>query len=391
MEVDHMKRLIQTLPILVLLALVTACASAPSEVEAPAEPGELIEIPSLGSTAQLPQLIATSDGGLLLVWTARGDDGVDVFGARAEGDTYTAPVRINGAVGSVNVITIDEMRPALATAPGGLMAVAWTDTEYDIQVAISNDDGTTFDAPFRLNQDEGEALQEFPSIAFDDNGILHAAWLDPRIAEDGLEEPADLYYARVENGVISEQNLTANQESSVCGCCLPDVQIDADNIVVTFRNTTADGYRDPFQVHGTVAGDFDAPNAVTAPVWQINACPVSGPIGIGDQVLWIDGSLGTRRLLESQGDGNPPKVVLEDTDDWFLDYPPRRITGTAPDSLMLLLPAVPAYILRRDGDEWTVLADDLPPWVLSAAQVGDELVMVGTTGDNFVQARRSFP
>ena len=377
--------------VLVLSAFVTGCSSPPDEVETIASLGEPIEIPTLGSNAQQPQLIATPGGDLLLVWIARGEDGVDVFAARAEGKTFTAPARINSIPGSVNVVTIDEMRPALATGPGELLAIAWTDTEYDIQVAISHDDGASFDAPMRLNQDEGDALQEFPSIAFDRNGVLHAVWLDPRVAEDRVEEPSDVYYARVENSVITEQNLTADQESTVCGCCLPDVQIDGDNIIITFRNTTDDGYRDPFQIRGTVSGDFGPPSAVTAPVWQINACPIAGPIGIGNKALWIDGSMGIRRLLESQGADNPPKVILEDTDEWFLDYPPRRITGTGPDSLFLLVPAVPAYIISHDDDQWRVVADDLPGWVTSAALMGDELVMVGSTGDNFVQDRRSFP
>ena len=386
-----MKTLTRIFPVLVVLAVGFSCSSPPAGDEPAASPGTAIEIPTVGSSAALPQLLATPGGDLVLVWTARGADGVDIFAARGEADTYTAPVRINSVPGSVSVIPIDEMRPALAAGPNDLLAVAWTDTQYDIQVAISRDAGASFDTPTRLNQDEGDALQEFPSIAFDENGVLHAVWLDPRVAQDRVEEPADLYYARVENGMVSEQNLTADQESTVCGCCLPDLQIDGDNIVITFRNTTDDGYRDPFQVSGTVSGDFGSPTEVTAPVWQINACPIAGPIGIGDQVLWIDGSMGIRRLLESQGEGNAPKVILEDTDEWFLDYPPRRITGTGPDSLVLLVPAVPAYVISHDEDEWTIVADDLPGWVTSAALVGDELVMVGSTGDNFVTDRRSFP
>ena len=386
-----MKYFLYTLSVFVFLYSVIGCSSPFGDDRATRPLDDPIEIPTIGSSAALPQLIATPSGNLLLVWTARGEDGVDIFAARGEGESYTAPVRINRAVGSVNVITIDEMRPAFAIGPGSLLAVAWTDTEYDIQVAISRDAGASFATPLRLNQDEGDTLQEFPSIAFDRDGVLHAAWLDPRFAEDRVEEPADLFYARVEDGVVSERNLTANQESTVCGCCLPDIQIDGDEIRITFRNTTSDGYRDPFQIRSGGSGDFGSPIAITAPVWKINACPIAGPIGIGDQAVWIDGSTGIRRLLESRGVGNEPHVILEDTNDWFLDYPPRRITGTGSDSLLLLVPAVPAYVLSYNDDVWNVVANDLPAWVTSAALVGEELVMVGSTGDNFVQDRRSFP
>jgi len=96
-------------------------------------------------------------------------------------------------------------------------------------------------------------------------------------------------------------------------------------------------------------------------------------------------------LLESQGAGNAPKVVLEDTDAWFLDYPPRRIADTGPDSPLLLVPAVPAYLLTREGNEWQVIVDDLPGWATSAAVDGGELVVVGSTDGQVVQLRRELP
>jgi hypothetical protein len=373
----------------VLAAALSACAAEPGAETAP--PAGAVTVPTVGSDAGQPQLTVDAAGELLLTWTARGASGVDLYIARARDGEFASPVRINTVPGSINPITIDEMRPAVAVGSDDRLAVAWTDRDYDIQVAVSSDGGASFDAPIRLNQDQGEALQEFPAIAFDGEGVLHAAWLDPRIAPEGAEEPADLYYARVDGGAVAEQNLTGDQESSVCGCCLPDLQIDGEDIVITFRNTTDDGYRDPFQVRGTVAGEFGAPVAVTAPVWQIDACPIAGPIGIGDTALWIDGSTGVRRLLESRGAGNPPAVVLEDSDEWFLDYPPRRIAGAPAGGMLLLVPAVPAYVIRRDGSEWSVVAGDLPGWATSAALVGDEIVMVGTTGDRFVMERRPFP
>jgi hypothetical protein len=356
--------------------------------DASAPPIEELPVSVAGSGAGQPQLLVTTNGELLLSWTARGDDGVDVFMARSDGGEFSSPVRVNQIPGSVNPITIDEMRPALAAGPGNAVAVAWTDSNFDIQLAVSEDGGTSFGTPLRVNQDDGDALQEFPSVAFDDSGTVHAVWLDPRIAPPQVEEPADLYYARVENGGVTEQNLTAEQASSVCGCCLPDLQITGEDIVVTFRNTTDAGYRDPFQIKGTIAGDFGGPSEVTAPVWEINACPIAGPIGVGGNVLWLDGSTDRLRLLESQGAGNAPKVVLADTDEWFLDTPPRRVAGTGPDLPLLLVPAVPAYVLNREDNDWQVMIDDLPDWATSAAVYEGQLIVVGSSEGQIVQSRR---
>lgn len=365
----------------------TGCVSEPEAREV--IPTTDVERPSTGSNAELPQFAITGDGTLKLVWVAREAGTVDVYAASWADETDFEPVRVNTDATHHSGVVIDEMRPAIAVAPPNRMAIAWTDTNYDIQVAFSEDGGTTFAPPLRLNQDDGEALQEFPSIAFDATGVLHAAWLDPRLSGEPVEEPADLFYARVDGNEVAEANLTLDQESTVCGCCLPDLRIDGESIRITFRNTM-NGYRDPFQLLGTTAGVFEGPRAVTAPVWEINACPVSGPIGVGQNALWLDGSTGVRRLLESQGAGAEPRVVFEDGESWRLALPPRRIEGAEG---FYLIPAEPAaYVVTRNATgDWETLVDDLPGWVTDAALVDGELRIVGASGGRFVENRRAWP
>ncbi len=378
------RRLILTLVLVLVLA---GCGSEPESTEAIATTD--IDRPSTGSNAELPQFAITPDGTLKLVWVAREAGVVDLYAASWEDEADFAPVRINTDATRHSPVVIDEMRPAIAVAPPNRMAIAWTDTNYDIQLAVSEDGGRTFSAPLRLNQDEGEALQEFPSIAFDAAGVVHAAWLDPRLAGEPVEEPADLFYARIDGNEVVETNLTVDQESTVCGCCLPDLRIDGESIRITFRNTM-NGFRDPFQVLGTTEGAFEAPRAVTAPVWEINACPVAGPIGVGENALWLDGSTGVRRLLESQGAGTEPRVVFADSESWRLALPPRRIEG---DETWILVPAEPAaYVVgRNEAGAWETVADDLPGWVTDAAIVDGELRIVGASGGRYVESRRAWP
>ncbi len=357
-------------------------------------PTEPVSIPDLGEV-DLPQLTATPDGELLMAWTVRREggffEGFDLFLRTTEDNMFSDPVRVNADL-PLHSIPIDEMRPAIALGPDGAVALAWTDEFFDIRVATSTDGGASFSQPVRLNQDDGDALQEFPDIAFSPDGVLHAVWLDPRIAEEGLEEPADLYYARIENGVVTEQNLTGSQESSVCGCCLPDINVEADGgLVVDFRNTTAAGYRDPFRVVGTGDGQFGEPTPVSPPIWQIDACPVAGPIGVDDMTLWFDGSTGRKRLLSAWDPEQSPDVILEDSGEWLLDSPPRRVTGTPDQSTLLLVPARPAgYLLNREGHAWTVIADDLPGWATSAVYHEGRLYLVGTDLGAFQTETRDF-
>ena len=354
--------------------------------------GEPISIPELDNVDQ-PQIVATPDGGLLMAWTERRESffGFDLFVSTLEGTTFSEPVQINGADAPLNSIPIDEMRPAIAFGSDQRVGLAWTDEAYDIQVAMSSDGGRHFGTPLRLNQDEGEALQEFPDIAFGPDGVLHAVWLDPRIAEEGYDEPADLYYARIADGVATEQSLTALQEDSVCGCCLPDINVLADgSLAVTFRNTE-DGYRDPFRVMGTSDGEFGEAARVSPPMWEIEICPIAGPIAVDDMTLWFDGSLGYQRLLSAYDPELEPDVVLEDTDDWFMNYPPRRVSGVPRGSTLLLVPAQSTgRLLNHDGHDWSVIADDVPEWATSAALYEGRLILIGGEGGVLRSEMREF-
>ena len=346
------------------------------------------QMPDLGSNISQPQIMTSPDGRLLLSWTAREGRDYNLFVSLGDGDSFSTAVQVN--TGPLSTIPIDEMRPAIAFGPEGRVALIWTDREFDIQTATSLDGGRSFGAPIRLNQDEGTALQEFPTIAFDEEGVLHAVWLDPRIAEEDAEEPADLYYAEIRDGVVKEKNLTASQESSVCGCCLPHIQVESNgNLTITFRNTV-DGYRDPFRVVRTPDGAFGEPEPVSPPVWHINLCPVAGPIAVGEMTLWFDGSTGKRRLLSSFSTDRAPDVVLEDSDGWFLDAPPRHVSGIRGETPILLVPAAPSYLLRADGRSWRVFADDLPDWATSAAVHGGRLLLVGAVDGTFMHESRAF-
>ena len=345
------------------------------------------QFPDMGPTSVYHiELAAVPDGGLVLVWTQYSDGGVDLFAARSMGDTFSPPVRVNRAPGSLNTIPIDEMRPSVAVGPGGRVAIAWTDADFDVHAAISTDGGRSFGAPLRLNQDTGDALQEFPDLAFDAGGVLHAVWNDPRIAE-GFEEPADLYYARIENGRVAERNLTANQEASVCGCCLPHIRTEANlGLTITFRNTTDDGYRDPFRITAGPDGRFSEPRRVSPPIWEIDACPIAGPIGIGDMTLWLDGSTGVRRLLSAWDPSRMPDVVLTDGAMWSLRYPPRLISASDSDTPLLLVPGRPAsYVLGVRGHSWRVVEHDLPGWATSAAIRDGRLLIVGVSPEGSFQ------
>ena len=195
-------------------------------------------------------------------------------------------------------------------------------------------------------------------------------------------------YARLEDGIVIEQNLTADQPDSICGCCHVDLDVQGESVVIAFRNAEG-GYRDIFRVIGDLDGDFGAPARLGPPMWKLLGCPTFGPAIVGNTTVWGEASTGRRRLLaatDSQGDF---EVLLEDGGGWSMARPPRAVMSTA--APMILLPGRPTgKLLVADGDRWSLVADDLPRWAMSAVLEGGELTLLGAIKGEAKAQIRSF-
>lgn len=110
------------------------------------------------------------------------------------------------------------MHPLPSTLPGGFrivnlpsadvdpvsgaIVVVWNDQllgNPDILSIRSPDNGATWSAPIRVNDDAGSAAQWFPWLAIDESGIVHVVWYDRR----GNGSDIDVYMTRSVNGGAS--------------------------------------------------------------------------------------------------------------------------------------------------------------------------------------------
>ncbi|MDH3550884.1 MAG: glycoside hydrolase, partial [Gammaproteobacteria bacterium] len=206
--------------IAVIAFLTTGCGDAALEPDAPVsrssvdlsflEPKQIFE----------PQVTFLEDGTLAVIWRERGEEGSNIYVAVRNADGhFGAPVRVNDDINTVQSYAHDGMRAAIAVGTGSTFAIAWADGRAQIRTATSADGGQSFQPSIRLDQSGKPAYRGYPAISFDSAGDLHAIWIDSRLAEGMAEEPADLFYAKVVNGIVAETNLTADQEPTICGCC----------------------------------------------------------------------------------------------------------------------------------------------------------------------------
>jgi len=335
----------------------------------------------------LPQFAGGTDGSLYVVWREPAEErGGNLFVARrTDAGVFVPPVRINDLEGTVGGGSLDEGRAAVAVGNDGLLAVAWTSRGSHIRAAISHDGGESFAPSVNLNSDEdARAYRGFVDIALDGDGVAHAAWIDGRFAPRGAEEPAELFYARIEGGEVTEINLTENQVDSICGCCRVDVDVrEDDRLVIAFRNTGG-GFRDIHRIEAGADGVFGEPARLGPPMWELNGCPVIGPLNVGEATLWSEASTGKRRILAATDTDESYEVVIEDDHEWAIERPPRIVAGSGVGAMMLLLPGRPTgVILAGSGTEWRVVADDIPRWAMSAARVDGRLVVLGSIDGEF--------
>jgi len=370
-----------------LLVVLTLGACAP---EVPREPAAETTAATrfsfdwaAGREIHEPRLIAEPDGSLLMVWREKAADGSNIYVARGLDDgTFSEPVRVNDQPDTVESYPHDEMRAAVATGSGARLAVGWSDSRGQVRAAESSDGGQTFAPSLRLEQVEAASYRGFPDLAYGEDGALHAVWIDSRFAEGMAEEPADLFYARVVDGVVTELNLTAEQEPTICGCCRPNLEIVHGRPRALFRNSTSDGYRDIFTIAGDLETGFEAPTRVGAPLWKLRGCPMAGPMAADDLVIWPDGSTGRKLLMSSPFDDQPPVPLFAETEGetWTPRLSPRRVASGPHVPQRLLLPGQSASRLLSPGDNaggWVVELADLPAWASSAYVTGNSLVLVG--------------
>lgn len=181
------------------------------EVPAPSEtPG----IFGTKRTVQGSQPVVGPDGAVTVAWLDTTDDEamkgigeIDIASSTDKGATFSTPVTAS----AFNELGFRPRTsffrywgsefPQLAIGPKGELYIAYcakpsepARDDSDVYLVSSTDDGQTWGRPTRLNDDDGAALQFFPSIDVDPNGSVHAMWADMR--DDPSETRYQIYYTR---------------------------------------------------------------------------------------------------------------------------------------------------------------------------------------------------
>jgi hypothetical protein len=167
----------------VISAAVIACggqACAVTDVRQPAA----VEL-AIDGRSNAHVTLAADGRRLAAAWVASGDGGSDVFAAVSEdgGSRFGAPVRVNDRAGDASG---NGEQPPRVMIKDGSITVVWVSKRNGvsgIRAAQSLDGGRTFGATRTISPDGASGARGWESAAIDDAGVVHAAWLDGRHAQ----------------------------------------------------------------------------------------------------------------------------------------------------------------------------------------------------------------
>jgi hypothetical protein len=150
---------------------------------------------------------------------------------------------------------------------------------YDLLLSYSKDEGKTWSAPFMPHHDGTKTQHGFASLFDMPAGGLGLVWLDGRnsafLDNDPESGTMTLRYAAYDANW--KQTADTEIDHRVCECCQTTAVATADGIVTAFRDRDNDEVRD-IGVSRLEGGRWTPTTLVSKDNWQIDACPVNGPM-----------------------------------------------------------------------------------------------------------------
>ena len=231
-------------------------------------------------------LSALTDGRLAMSWTEPDDVGFAVKMAILDGQSWGSAQTI---VRSESLFVNWADFPSIIDLPNGTLAAHWLQGaepyayEYDLNIALSSDDGATWGETIVPHRDGTTAQHGFASLLSVAEDQFLTVWLDGRaygneVTFDLARDTPDAMQLRStqirSDGTLSEDIVLDNQ---TCSCCQTSAAATGDGtLLVAYRDRTDAEIRD-IAVVRQVAGEWMQPKIVHDDGWEISGCPVNGP------------------------------------------------------------------------------------------------------------------
>jgi hypothetical protein len=238
--------------------------------------------PPVSDGAREPNLSRLPDGRILLSWTEPVGADFAVKTSILDGNVWSEPQ---------TVVQADDLFvnwadfPSVAAFADGTWAAHWlqkngtSSYQYNVMVALSSDEGKTWNAPFILHDDRSQSEHGFVSLQPVEQEMM-AIWLDAgsyhnQNSDDDLSNAMHLRARTLSpDGTLGPDTLI---DARTCTCCQTSAALVArSDIISVYRDRSPTEIRD-IAIVRTNDGVWSTPTLVYKDGWEINGCPVNGP------------------------------------------------------------------------------------------------------------------
>jgi len=233
-----------------------------------------------GANSSEPQL-AVSDRGVLLSWIERVGTTTSLKFAERTGSGWTQPV--TAASGPGWFLSYADV-PSVQRLANGTLVAQWLQITnegreaYDLRLSYSKDEGKTWSPSFLPHHDGTEFQHGFASMFDLPGNGFGVIWLDGRNSEvfdDPETGTMELRYAAFDANW--QQTADVEIDHRVCECCNTSAAVTSDGVLAAFRDVTLESVRD-IGISRLEGGTWTPTAIVAADNWQIDFCPVNGPV-----------------------------------------------------------------------------------------------------------------
>ncbi|MCK0166686.1 glycoside hydrolase [Jannaschia sp. S6380] len=194
--------------------------------------------------------------------------------------------------------------PGIAVFEDGTIAVHWlreigpSSFDYQVEISLSHDGGTTWGQPLIPHDDRSFAQHGFASMWSAGQSSLAVIWLDGRAygaeGDKALTAPDAM---QLRATMLTSEGMLGDDvaiDLQTCSCCQTSLAATGDGtILAAYRDRTEGEIRDISVARLTEKG-WETPVSVHDDGWELSGCPVNGPAidaeGGNAAVAWFTGA-----------------------------------------------------------------------------------------------------
>lgn len=222
--------------------------------------------------------------------------------------------------------------PDIAVFDDGTVAVHWlreigpSSFDYQVEIPLSNDGGTTWGQPLISHDDASVAQHGFVSMWPAEKNGLAVIWLDGRVygaeGDEALFAPdaMRLRATMLTSGGVLGDDVAIDLKT--CSCCQTSITATGDgNILAAYRDRAEGEIRDISVVRLSEEG-WQTPVTVHDDGWELSGCPVNGP------AIDADGKIAAVSWFTGAKDVAAVRVAFSDNGGRNFDTPVRIDQGS---------------------------------------------------------------